>query len=156
MRSFLAKLCRKNSIGKRIGSMALALLMVLTTLQVLPAGILTAHAASYSGITLHFDNANGWGNVNAYVWEEGQPGTISSGWPGNAITDTDSDGWFDYEVPAFDLVGSDLYMIFNNGSRQTGNLKFTLTAQTTDLLRCRIRQYICLKFRCIWKAVTDG
>ncbi len=133
MRGFLAKLCRKNSIGKRIGSMALALLMVLTTLQVLPAGILTAHAASYSGITLHFDNASGWGNVNAYVWEEGQSGTISGGWPGDAITDTDSDGWFDYSVPAFNLVGNDLYMIFNDGSSQTGNLKFTLTAQTTDL-----------------------
>ena len=45
MRGFLAKLCKKNGIAKRIVSMSLALLMVLSTLQVLPVGILVANAA---------------------------------------------------------------------------------------------------------------
>ena len=44
MRGFLAKLCKKNGIAKRIGSLSLALLMALSTLQALPAGILVAHA----------------------------------------------------------------------------------------------------------------
>ena len=45
MRGFLAKLCKKNGIAKRILSMSLAVLMALTTLQALPAGILVAKAA---------------------------------------------------------------------------------------------------------------
>jgi hypothetical protein len=45
MRGFLAKLCKKNGIAKRIGSMSLALVMALSTLQALPAGILVANAA---------------------------------------------------------------------------------------------------------------
>lgn len=45
MKKFFAKICRKNGIAKRIVSMSLALLMVLSTLQVLPAGILVANAA---------------------------------------------------------------------------------------------------------------
>ena len=45
MRGVLAKLCKKNGIAKRVVSISLALLMVLSTLQALPAGILVANAA---------------------------------------------------------------------------------------------------------------
>ncbi len=59
MRGVLAKLCKKNGIAKRVVSMSLALLMVLSTLQALPAGILVANAAEGdTNITLHFYNGN--------------------------------------------------------------------------------------------------
>ena len=40
MKKFFAEICRKNGIAKRVVSMSLALLMVLSTLQALPAGII--------------------------------------------------------------------------------------------------------------------
>ena len=142
MRSFLAKLCRKNSIGKRIGSMALALLMVLTTLQVLPAGILTAHAAG-DNVTLHFDNASGWERVNAYVWDSNVEDATLAGelksWPGKAITDTNGDGWYDIDLGTLSSAGT-MNIIFNSktspsdgGNAQTGDIVYTRAAGVTEL-----------------------
>lgn len=131
MRGFLAKLCKKNGIVKRIFSMALAVLMMSTTVQALPAGILTAHAATSGDITLHYHNANSWTNVNAYVWDS-TGATLNGTWPGTAITDTDSDGWYDVTLNV-NLSDDVLKVIFNDGSKQTGDIVYTVPSGASEL-----------------------
>ena len=46
MRGLVKRLCAKNSMAKRIVSMALVVLMMTTTLQALPAGCLAVHASN--------------------------------------------------------------------------------------------------------------
>ncbi len=63
MKGFLAKLCKRNGIAKRIFSLALSVLMMTSVLQALPVGVLVAHAEegteALTNITLHFNN-NEW------------------------------------------------------------------------------------------------
>ena len=136
MRGFLAKLCKKNGIVKRIFSLALSVMMMTSVVQCLPAGILVAHAADgFEGsITLHYENAAQWGNVNAWVWDNAGNNYTggSNNWPGLAMTDTDSDGWYDITL-SVSLSDGVLNMIFNNGTAQTGNLNHTVAAGTTEL-----------------------
>ncbi len=108
MRGFLAKLCKKNGMAKRIGSMALALLMVLSTLQVLPAGILVANAASENtNITVHFYNQYNWTEPAMQYWG-GSASTVTgntaegeiAGW-GGAIgysLNSDGDSWYSISI----------------------------------------------------------
>ena len=112
MRGFLAKLCKKNGIGRRIFSMALSVIMMSTLVQTLPVGILVAHAAS-DNVTLHFDNASNWSSVYAYVWSSGISATGYDSWPGVQITDTDGDGWYDADLGTIESAGG-MNIIFNN------------------------------------------
>ena len=128
MRGFLAKLCKKNGIAKRILSMSLAVLMALTTLQALPAGILMAHAEE-TGLKVHFDNASGWENVYVHRW-----GTVTeSSWPGSQMTEKDANGWYVADIGNVSGAG-EIGLIFNNNSgTQTANIKYVHGADVTDL-----------------------
>ncbi len=136
MIGFLAKLCKKNGIVKRIFSLALSVMMMTSVVQCLPAGILVAHAADgFTGsITLHYENAAQWGNVNAWVWDNAGNNYTggSNNWPGTAMTDTDGDGWYDITL-SVNLSDGVLNMTFNNGSAQTGDINHPVAAGTTDL-----------------------
>lgn len=68
MRGFLAKLCKKNGIAKRIFSMALMVIMMSTLVQTLPAGILVAHAAETTQkIHVTVPDTWGWGTPSVNV-----------------------------------------------------------------------------------------
>ena len=128
MKKFFAKICRKNGIAKRIVSMSLALLMVLSTLQALPAGILVANAAE-TGVKVHFDNADGWEKVYVHKW-----GTVeATSWPGIEITQKDTDGWFVGDIGPISGAG-DMGLIFNNGSgTQTQNINISHGTEVSEL-----------------------
>ena len=100
MRGFLAKLCKKNGIAKRILSMSLAVLMALTTLQALPAGILVAHAETGNTVTIHWDNrATQWSGVSLHTWGVNSPGATGTNWPGVAFSaNQEKGGWYTCEM----------------------------------------------------------
>ena len=65
--------------------------------------------------TVYFKNTNNWSKVNAYYWSESNKSMMS--WPGTAMKN-EGDGVYSIEVPE----GAE-YIIFNNGSAQTDDLK---------------------------------
>ena len=108
MRGFLAKLCRKNGIARRILSVALSVFMLSSVVQALPAGILTAHAAEGdTNVTLHFYNGNkNWAEPAIQYWKgDGALSATPSGYKsgptdigtwgvqGYALQD-DGSGWY--------------------------------------------------------------
>ena len=65
--------------------------------------------------TVYFKNTNNWSKVNAYYWSDSNKTMMS--WPGTAMKN-EGDGVYSIEVPE----GAQ-YIIFNNGSAQTDDLK---------------------------------
>ena len=93
MRGFLAKLCKKNGIAKRIVSMSLALLMVLSTLQALPAGILVANAAE-TAQKIHVTVPETWGWGTPSVNVQGSDGTTKVTSDGTTtMASVEIEGW---------------------------------------------------------------
>ena len=69
--------------------------------------------------TIYFKTENNsWTKVNAYLWvSDDSESELNSTWPGVAMTDSDSDGWYELEIDVeIDRV------IFNNGTKQTTDL----------------------------------
>ena len=126
MRGFLAKLCRKNGIARRILSVALSVFMLSSVVQALPAGMMTVHAAEAS-LTLHYYDSEDWGAVAAHVWTE--EGNLTGEWPGKVATTTD-DVWYDVTLEG--VTASAVTAIFNNnnGGAQTDNVSITLDGNT--------------------------
>ena len=94
---------------KKITTLLMTLMLVLTAT--------VANAAEYS---VYFDNsASNWSKVNVYGWN----GVDFGGWPGTAVTEKTSEGYYKVTVTA-DADPSTLgaKIIFNNGSAQTGDL----------------------------------
>ena len=131
MRGFLAKLCKKNGIAKRIFSMALAVMMVASLVQALPAGILTAHAAgTETNVTLHFYNGNwNWGAPALQYWggssttvsgEESGPTEIT-GWNGaqGYTLTADGDNWYSITLKG-DFEGFQFLDMSNPGGNTAG------------------------------------
>lgn len=74
--------------------------------------------------TVYFDNSTAsWTPLNIYMWDT--EGTLSSGWPGNAVTETavvDGKSLYAYTyTPTRALISP--MIIFNNGSAQTADLE---------------------------------
>ena len=133
MRGFLAKLCKKNGIAKRIFSMALAVMMLTSTVQALPAGILTAHAAESYDVTVHWLNTANFAadSVHAHMWT----GNFGTEWPGVAVAEnTDNEGWF--TATKTGLTDANFGIIFNNGNggsgNQTANIEKVLSAGANE------------------------
>ncbi|MEE1317884.1 MAG: starch-binding protein, partial [Ruminococcus sp.] len=63
---------------------------------------------------IYYKNTNGWSTVNAYYWSDDN--TTMTSWPGVAMTSI-GDNVYRIEVPS-----DAQYIIFNNGSAQTGDL----------------------------------
>ena len=63
---------------------------------------------------IYYKNTNGWSKVNAYYWSDDN--TTMTSWPGVAMTSI-GDNVYRIEVPS-----DAQYIIFNNGSAQTGDL----------------------------------
>ncbi len=94
---------------KKITAFLMTLMLVLTAT--------VANAAEYS---VYFDNsASNWSKVNVYGWN----GVDFGGWPGTAVTEKTSEGYYKVTVTA-DADPSTLgaKIIFNNGSAQTADL----------------------------------
>lgn len=93
MRGFFKKLSGRNGIVKRIFSMMLAVLMLSTTVQALPAGILKAQAAENDvNVTLHFYNGNwNWTTPAIQFWNTG--GTCNTTASGYSSGPTEISGW---------------------------------------------------------------
>ena len=71
------------------------------------------------GDGIYFEKPSGWGsNINAYFFSNNQP--VGAAWPGTAMKDL-GDGIYGLE---YDTTDSNLMVIFNDGSRQTGNLNY--------------------------------
>ena len=69
--------------------------------------------------TIYFKTENNsWTDVKAYLWvSDDSESELNSTWPGVAMTDSDSDGWYELEIDVeIDRV------IFNNGTKQTTDL----------------------------------
>lgn len=161
MRGFLSKIRRKNSVIRRFGSMALALLMVLSTLQILPAGILVANAASDStNITVHFYNQYSWAEPAMQYWG-GSASTVTGnsaegeieGWggvTGYSLTD-DGDNWYSISING-DFTGVQFLDMQNPDSNTGGGIAnaYVLACKgdtATDLY---------VKHNGTWKWYTDA
>ena len=66
------------------------------------------------GVTVYYDNANGWNPVKIYYWSDSSPDLIA--WPGTDMTPVDG------TVYTAVLPEEAQYVIFNNGSEQTEDL----------------------------------
>ena len=79
-------------------------------------------------VTVHWNNSDNWDKVNVWAWTTYN--NYSGGqWPGaEAKANADNSGWYDYSMTGVD--SSELGIIFNNGSVQTGDLKLDLTKGT--------------------------
>ena len=66
------------------------------------------------GLTVYYDNTNGWDPVNIYYWSDSD--TTLSEWPGTDMTLVDG------TIYMAVLPEEAQYVIFNNGSQQTGDL----------------------------------
>ena len=80
---------------------------------------MTAFAATE---TVYFVNANNWtGTINAYAWTSAS----NAAWPGVAIT-KETDQLAGYDVYSYSAeAGTYANVIFNNGTTQTADLKWT-------------------------------
>ena len=71
--------------------------------------------------TVYFINNKSWSKVNTYAWEPVQ----NAGWPGKAAT-KEAEKVAGYDVYSYTAeVGKHKNVIFNNGSSQTNDLKWT-------------------------------
>ncbi|NJO89386.1 MAG: starch-binding protein [Chloroflexia bacterium] len=72
-----------------------------------------------TGITIYYNNnSTNWGLVYLYYWNT-TPVSLSTTWPGVAMSDPDGDGWYSYTLAGVECAN----VIFsNNGSPQTANL----------------------------------
>lgn len=66
-----------------------------------------------SGVKVHYYNANNWGSVTIYAYDErtGTAKMLSGGWPGSAMT-AEGNGWYTYPEINSDYA----QVIFTNGS----------------------------------------
>lgn len=104
----------------KIMCLVLCLMMAVSTVFV---GAVNAFAAT--GDTVYVRVNNGWSNVNCYMWSDSLGNNAS--WPGKKMTKVE-DGVYSYTLEKdFDMV------IFNNGSQQTGNLKYPGHGKIYDL-----------------------
>ena len=71
------------------------------------------------GDGIYFEKPSGWGSdINAYLFSNDQ--TVGAAWPGTAMKDL-GDGLYGLE---YDTTDSNLMVIFNDGTNQTGDLKY--------------------------------
>lgn len=74
--------------------------------------------------TVYFDNSgSNWSPVNVYIWDKGNGDTqIAGAWPGTTVTEVDAEkGYLKYTFE-YTASNSNLMIIWNNGSAQTGDL----------------------------------
>ena len=91
---------------RRIMPLLLAMILVLTSVP------MTALAST--GRTVYFENTAGWSKVNIYFWSDSNTNFVT--WPGKAMQ------LHEKQIYAIDLPEGVTYVIFNNGSVQTGDL----------------------------------
>ncbi len=84
----------------------------------------TVAPEAWSGIptftyTIHFQNAEGWENVNAYAWLDGDK--LLGDWPGVAVKENKGNpGWYDVVLT---VPSNALQIIFSNGEgKQTADI----------------------------------
>ena len=97
---------------KKIIRVLLALVLAASTLLIQASPGIAAAAQDTQ--TIYFTAPSGWNNANFYSWDS--EGTITSSWPGDAMTRV-SGNLYSCTLPA-DAVN----IIFNNGSTQTQDL----------------------------------
>ena len=108
----------QKSIVKRMVSMLMVFAMVLALIPALP---FAAHAAGKS-VTIHFNNSQNWTTVNGYVWNAATNQFIGTSWPGAKISkNADNGAWYDLKLSG--ITATNIGVIFNNGSKQTGDIK---------------------------------
>ncbi|MBQ8279082.1 MAG: type I pullulanase [Roseburia sp.] len=123
----------KRSIGKRVLSMTLAFVMLFTMFAgQLPSGLLEVKAAESYDVTLHWQNANNWSSVYAWVWTSSSNYSGGS-WPGAVAQEGANAGWHDYAVKGAD--SKDLMCIFSGDGSQTADISLSdaLSANATDI-----------------------
>lgn len=106
----------------KIMCLVLCLMLAVSTVFV---GVFSASAAT--GDTVYVRVNNGWSNVNCYMWSDGLGNNAY--WPGKAMTKVE-DGVYSYTLDKdYTMV------IFNNGSKQTGNLTYPGHGKIYDLTK---------------------
>ena len=104
---------------KNTRKILLALVLVLA--MIMSFATVSAFAADESGAetkTIYFSNNKGWSKVNAYYWG----GTSTVGWPGTAMEKVDTNDYGE-DIYAITVSADTTYIIFNNGSEQTVDIK---------------------------------
>ena len=91
---------------QRTLSLLLVLLLVLSSVPVM--------TMAATGRTVYFENTAGWSNVNVYFWSDSNTSFVT--WPGKAMKLDQK------QIYSYDLPDGVMYVIFNNGSTQTGDL----------------------------------
>ena len=127
----------KQNIFKRLASVVLATVMLLSLVGMAPGSILTAKAdTGKNTFTVHYDNGAEWEEVTVYIREGGSWGELENyeycgTWPGVAVEENPANaGWYSFTIEVD--AGSELKFIYNNNGagEQTGNIELTVTEDT--------------------------
>ena len=74
-------------------------------------------------VTINYHNSNLWDAINVYAWDASS--FIGNAWPGAAMTAVEGhENWFTYTLSVATGI-TDINVIFNNGTAQTGDLSIT-------------------------------
>ena len=108
-------------------SMFLALVMVL---NMVPFSGVKVHAASGTvTVKFHFINNQGWEQVSIYTWGSELD---FGGWPGKAVTTTDENGYYTYEVTKDSSTDFNYIFNNNNNGKQTADLQLKADTMAAD------------------------
>ena len=108
-----------SGLGKRLLSLALALVLMLS---ILPATCLTNQAQAAQTTTILFKNSDSWSSVYGYVWT-GSSTELKGAWPGTKLAKDSSTGLYSLSVDTTISASSTLNFIFNNNAgSQTADL----------------------------------
>ena len=126
----------KQSILKRLASLTLAAMMLISLVGLVPLSIKAD--SGMTTFTAHFDNAEGWDNVSVYIREGGSWGELENyeycgTWPGVPVEPNPAnEGWYSFTIEL--ATGSELKFIFNNdgAGKQTGDISIKITAETEE------------------------
>lgn len=126
----------KQSILKRLASLTLAAMMLISLVGLVPLSIKAD--SGMTTFTAHFDNAEGWDNVSVYIREGGSWGELENyeycgTWPGVPVEPNPAnEGWYSFTIEL--ATGSELKFIFNNdgAGKQTGDISIKTTAETEE------------------------
>ncbi len=79
----------------------------------------------WTNYRIYWNNSTmGWTTIKAYVWDT-SGNKLNGAWPGTDATKY-SDNIYYYQFDDDSYYGKTVYIIFNNGSAQTGNISVTL------------------------------
>lgn len=129
---------KKKHIGRRLSSLLLAIVMILTLIPGVPIRSNAEGSNENVSITMHFQSEDAWEQVCTKIAQGESWGAIpgyvyANSWPGAAVEeDSQNAGWYSFTITM--NAGEQFNCIFNNGNngKQTDNICFTPDKSETE------------------------